>query len=122
MAKKFMVEFFPPSKSAQLRSQIGQFRQLDSKQLYEAWERFKDLLRRCPQHGYESWMQVLIFYNVLNGPTRTIIDAAAGGALLSKPTIEAINLLEEMATNSYNIGLMKEILSLQENMLLPAHF
>uniref|UniRef100_A0A803PT47 Retrotransposon gag domain-containing protein n=1 Tax=Cannabis sativa TaxID=3483 RepID=A0A803PT47_CANSA len=102
MARKFMVKFFPPSKSAQLRSEIGQFRHLDSEPFYEAWERSKDLLRHYPQHGYESWMQVSIFYNGLNGPTRTLIDAAVGGALLSKHITEAINLLEEMATNSYN--------------------
>ncbi|XP_060965621.1 uncharacterized protein LOC115720188 [Cannabis sativa] len=102
MARKFMVKCFPPSKSAQLRSEIGQFRQLESEHFYEAWERSKDLLRHYPQHGYESWMQVSIFYNGLNGPTRTIIDVVVGGALLSKHITEAINLLEEMATNSYN--------------------
>uniref|UniRef100_A0A803Q744 Retrotransposon gag domain-containing protein n=1 Tax=Cannabis sativa TaxID=3483 RepID=A0A803Q744_CANSA len=102
MARKFMVKFFPPPKSAQLRSEIGQFRQFDPEQLYEAWEIFKDLLRPCTQHGYESWIQVSIFNNGLNGQPRSIIDVAAGGALLSKPATEAINLLEEMATNSYN--------------------
>ena len=100
MARKFLVKFFPPSKSAQLRSEICQFRQLDSEPFYESWERFKDLLRRCPQHGYENWMQVHIFYNELNGPTRTIIDVAAKGALLGKTADKAFNLMEEMTINS----------------------
>ncbi|KAI3451369.1 hypothetical protein Pfo_008034 [Paulownia fortunei] len=74
---------------------------LNFEPLYEAWERFKDFLRRCPQHGFEDWQQVQYFYNGLNGQTRTIIDAAAGGTLMFKTTNEAHILLEEMATNSY---------------------
>lgn len=41
------------------------------------------------------------FYNGLNGQTRTIVDAAAGGIFLSKTVEEAQLLLEEMACNNY---------------------
>ncbi|XP_075475631.1 uncharacterized protein LOC142507875 [Primulina tabacum] len=37
--------------------------------LYEAWERYKELLRRCPNHGFEDWVQIELFYNGLNGQT-----------------------------------------------------
>ena len=46
-------------------------------------------------------MLVHNFYNGLCGTTRTIIDAAAGGAFMSKSANEAYELLEEMATNNY---------------------
>jgi hypothetical protein len=69
--------------------------------LYEAWERFKDLLRRYPQHGYDEWMLIDRFYNGLNGQSRTIVDSTAGGSLMAKSIPEAYNLLEEMSTNSY---------------------
>ena len=84
MAQKFLTKFFPPSKTSQLRVEITQFRQLDFEQLYEAWERFKELLRKCPQHGIESWLQVQLFYNGLDGQTRSNIDTAVGGNILSK--------------------------------------
>ena len=74
---------------------------MDSKPLYEAWERFKDMIKRCPQHGYEDWFQIQLFYNGLNGQTRTIIDATASGTLLSKTADEAHRLLEEMSSNNY---------------------
>ena len=48
MAEKFLAKFVPPVKIAQLKSEIGQFKQNDFKSLYEAWERYKDLIRRCP--------------------------------------------------------------------------
>ena len=74
---------------------------MDFEPLYEAWERFKDLIRRCPQHSYQDWFQIQLFYNGLNGQTRTIVDAAAGGTLLSKTADEAQQLLEEMARNNF---------------------
>ena len=69
--------------------------------MYDSWERFKELLRKCPHHGIEKWMLVHNFYNGLNGTTRTIIDVAAGGAFMSKSANEAYELLEEMAMNNY---------------------
>ena len=48
MAEKFLAKFFPPAKIAQLKSEIGQFKQNDFELLYEAWERYKDLIWRCP--------------------------------------------------------------------------
>ena len=42
-----------------------------------------------------------MFYNGLNGQTRTIVDAAFGGTLMSKTAKDATSLLEEMALNNY---------------------
>ncbi|KAK6161180.1 hypothetical protein DH2020_004561 [Rehmannia glutinosa] len=101
LSQKFLFKFFPPSKTLQLKSEITQFRQFDSEPLYEAWERFRDLLRRCPQHGFPEDQQLCFFYNGLMGQTRAFVDAAAGGALLARFPQDALNLLEEMAMNSY---------------------
>ncbi|XP_022855445.1 uncharacterized protein LOC111376704 [Olea europaea var. sylvestris] len=81
--------------------EISQFKQLDFEPFYKAWERFKDLLRRCHQHGFQKWVQIEIFYNGLNGQTRTMVDAAAGGILMAKTTEAAYALLDDIATNSY---------------------
>ena len=40
------------------------------------------------------------FYNGLSDPTRTVIDASVGGALMKKTTDQAYGILEDMATNS----------------------
>ncbi|KAF5458894.1 hypothetical protein F2P56_022888 [Juglans regia] len=42
-----------------------------------------------------------MFYNGLKGQTRTIVDAAFGGTLMSKTAEGATYLLEEMASNNY---------------------
>ncbi|XP_062083461.1 uncharacterized protein LOC133789704 [Humulus lupulus] len=101
LTQKFLAKFFPPSLFARYRGEINNFHQKDGESLYDAWERFKELLRKCPHHGIEKWMLVHIFYNGLCGTTRTIIDAASGGAFMSKSANEAYDLLEEMAMNNY---------------------
>ena len=101
MVEKCLAKFFPPAKSTQLRSEIGQFNKNDFESLYEAWERYKDLIQRCLQHGLLDWLQIQMFYNGLNGQTRTIVDATSGGTLMSKIAEGATSLLEEMASNNY---------------------
>lgn len=101
MEAKFLDKFFPPSKTAKLKSDINNFCQWDQETLYDAWERFKELLRRCPHHGFPTWMQVQIFYNGLDYGNKQLVDAAAGGSLMKKRPSEALELIEEMAHNNY---------------------
>ena len=44
-------------------------------------------------------MQVHHFYNRLSRPTRTLIDASAGGAIMGKNEVEAYKILENIALN-----------------------
>ncbi|GJS15635.1 hypothetical protein Tco_0410107 [Tanacetum coccineum] len=68
------------------------------KNLYQAWERFKDLLMKCPQH-YLTWMQeVVLFYNGLDVPTRQILNSR--GAIPSKTIADAKVAIQEMAEYS----------------------
>ena len=76
-----MTKFFPPSKITQLVQEINIFKQME---LVEVWERFHELLRRCPHHRLTRWIQVDMFYNRLSDSTWTIIDASVGGALMKK--------------------------------------
>ncbi|GJW35881.1 hypothetical protein Tco_0058801 [Tanacetum coccineum] len=44
----------------------------------EAWDRFKDLLRACPHHGFTKLHQLDMFYNALNPTDQDSLNAAAG--------------------------------------------
>jgi hypothetical protein len=98
---KFLNKFFPPSKASKLRENITSFAQLDNETIYEAWEQYKEALRKCPNHGIPDWLEIDMFYKGLLPTTRTLIDAASGGALNRKTKDEAYELLDEMASNSY---------------------
>ena len=101
LAQKFLAKYFPPSKTAKMRNDITSFMQMDMETLYEAWEHFKELLRRCPHHQLPVWLQVQTFYNGLSPTNRSMIDAAAGGTINQKMEEEAFDLIDEMASNSY---------------------
>ena len=98
--QKLLRKFFPLAKIAQLVQEINTLRQLEGENLAEAWERFHELLRRCPHHKLTRWMQVHILYNGLRDATKTVIDASAGGALMKKTTNQAYEILEDAATNT----------------------
>ncbi|XP_038976653.1 uncharacterized protein LOC120107448 [Phoenix dactylifera] len=101
LSQAFLSKYFPPGKTAKLRNDITSFAQFDGESLYEAWERLKDLQRKCPHHGLPDWLIVQTFYNGLTHSVRITIDAAAGGTLISKSTEEAYELLEEIVSNNY---------------------
>ena len=98
--QKFLTKFFPPAKIAQLVQEINTFRQMEGENLAEAWDRFHELLRRCPHHRLTGWMQVHTFYNGLRDATRIVIDASARGALIKKTTNQAYEILEDASTNT----------------------
>ena len=77
LVQKFLTKFFPPTKITQLVQEIKTFKQLEGENLAEAWDRFHELLRRCPHHRLTRWMQVHTFYNGLRDATGTVIDASA---------------------------------------------
>lgn len=52
--------------------------------LHESWERYKDLMRKCPHHGLPTWLQLQTFYNGLLNSTKVIKNAMACGALMGK--------------------------------------
>ena len=100
LVQQFLTKFFPPSKIAQLVQEINTFGQLEGENLVEAWDRFHELLRKCPHHRLTRWMQVHTFYNGLRNATRTMIDASAGGSLMKKTTDQAYEILEDATTNT----------------------
>ncbi|GJV15217.1 reverse transcriptase domain-containing protein [Tanacetum coccineum] len=63
LVSKFINKFFPPSKTTNLRNEITRFQQKFDETFYEAWDRFNDLLRGCPHHGFSELHQLDTFYN-----------------------------------------------------------
>ncbi|XP_027178191.1 uncharacterized protein LOC113777357 [Coffea eugenioides] len=80
---------------------ITSFSQQEGETLYESWERYRELQRRCPHHDLPDWLIVQIFHNGLTYPTKTHVDAAAGRYLMGKSAEKAQQLIEKMAANNY---------------------
>ncbi|GJW60017.1 hypothetical protein Tco_0109352 [Tanacetum coccineum] len=66
--------------------------------LYQAWERFKELLMKCPRHYLTEMQEVILFYNGLDILTRQILDSR--GVISSKTVADAKVSIQEMAEYS----------------------
>ncbi|GJZ38741.1 reverse transcriptase domain-containing protein [Tanacetum coccineum] len=102
LVNKFVNQFFPPSKTTHLKNEISRFTQKFDETFSEAWERFKEMLRACPHHGFTELTQIDTFYNGLNENDQDSLNVAAGGNLLSKTTREALNIIENKLKVRYS--------------------
>ncbi|KAL0440160.1 UNVERIFIED_CONTAM: hypothetical protein Slati_2499000 [Sesamum latifolium] len=102
LTQKFFAKYFPPAKTVKMLNDITSFVQLDRESLYDAWERFKSMLRKCPHHELPVWRHVQTFYNGITLANRATIDAAVGGTIMKKLPSEAFNIIDEIATNLYS--------------------
>ncbi|CAL0331053.1 unnamed protein product [Lupinus luteus] len=97
--EKFMSRYFPQGKFMDLKTAISTFVQSAGESLCETWDRYKSMLRKCPNHGFDVQTQIHIFINGLQQQHKWILNATAGGQLMSKPPQEAIDIIESMALN-----------------------
>ncbi|PHT31108.1 hypothetical protein CQW23_27445 [Capsicum baccatum] len=92
----FLERFFLPSKRAQLRDEISNFRMFATKALHETWERFKKKLMWCPNYQMTNIHLMEILYRALNSVTKPVVDNAAGGSFTDLTFIEASDMLDCM--------------------------
>ncbi|GJT76361.1 reverse transcriptase domain-containing protein [Tanacetum coccineum] len=97
LVSKFINKFFPPSKTTNLRNEISNFQQRFDEPFHETWDRFKDLLRACPHHGFTELHQLDTFYNSLNPTDQDSLNSAAGGFACKNttPPLAFVKAVEE---------------------------
>ena len=97
LVEAYLGRFFRPALTSERRREIIVFQQGEDESLYVAWERFKQLLRRCPMHGIDLKTHMDIIYHALNDISKGIIDASCCGAFKRKSAEEAKELIEDLA-------------------------
>ncbi|GJZ06468.1 reverse transcriptase domain-containing protein [Tanacetum coccineum] len=102
LVSKFINQFFPPSKTTNLRNKITNFQQRFDESFSEAWDRFKDLLRACPHHGFSELHQLDTFYNALNYNDQDSLNFAAGGNFLDKMSRDCLAIIESKSKVRYS--------------------
>nr|GEX88973.1 reverse transcriptase domain-containing protein [Tanacetum cinerariifolium] len=96
LVSKFINEFFPPSRTTNLRNEISNFHQKFDEFFHEAWERYKDLLRACPHHGFTELHQLDTFYNALNPADQDSLNAAAVNQQTNAVTTAMTAMLKQL--------------------------
>nr|GFA55197.1 hypothetical protein [Tanacetum cinerariifolium] len=102
LVSKFINQFFPPSKTTYLRNEIINFLQKPNETFNGAWERFKDLLRQCPHHGFSELHQLDTLYNALNPNDQDALDSAAAGNFLDKIPRECLEIIKSKSKVRYS--------------------
>ncbi|KAL2930312.1 O(6)-methylguanine-induced apoptosis 2 [Bienertia sinuspersici] len=99
VTKAFSARFYQLSKTAEMRSKIMNFKDQEDESLYDAWERFKALLRACPHHNMENWLQLHCFYSGLSKKNKMTLDAGAGGPIMFKDPTTSLQTIESVVQN-----------------------
>ncbi|GKB25796.1 hypothetical protein Tco_0865197 [Tanacetum coccineum] len=95
---KFLSKYCPLARTAKKMEEINNFQQEADENLYQTWERFKELLMKYPQHYLMEIQEVVLFYNGLDVPTRQILDSR--GAIPSMTATDAKKAIQEMVEYS----------------------
>nr|GEX65789.1 reverse transcriptase domain-containing protein [Tanacetum cinerariifolium] len=99
MSKMFLGKYFPPSMVTKLRNEITNFCQRPDESLFEAWERYKLPIDRCPNHNMLPVTQIDTFYNDLTLRHHDTINAAAGGTFMKRRSEECYDRIENMTAH-----------------------
>nr|GEV09144.1 reverse transcriptase domain-containing protein [Tanacetum cinerariifolium] len=103
LASKFMNHFFPPSKTMHLKNEVTRFTQKFEETFREAWERFKEMLRQCPHHGFLDLHQIDTFYNGLNEHEQDSLNVTTG----NKPVAFKVSTTSSGISSSMNARIDK---------------
>ncbi|GJW34383.1 hypothetical protein Tco_0054415, partial [Tanacetum coccineum] len=89
------------------------FQQRFDETFYEAWDRFNDLLRACPHHGFSELHQLDTFYNALNSNDQDSLNSVAGGKYLDKMLRNCLRINESKSKvrNSRNKPVVAKVSS-----------
>ncbi|XP_028763314.1 uncharacterized protein LOC114721621 [Neltuma alba] len=100
LVSKFKARFIPRGKRATLRGELLSFEQHPDELFYEAWERFKDMWRNCPNHEQKKYVLMEAFWNGLNDQTVTMLNTASNGGIGKMKVNELYELYEEVASST----------------------
>ena len=97
----YKSRFFPPALTSERIRENIVYKQGEDESLYNAWERYKRLLKRCHMHGIDLTTQMDIFYQSMNYASKGIIDAVNCEAFKRKFAKEARQLIEDLTKCNY---------------------
>ncbi|GJX38744.1 hypothetical protein Tco_0252047 [Tanacetum coccineum] len=98
LKKAFIQRYCPPFMTAKQLEDIYNFKQEGDESLYQAWERYNNLLYKCPTHDINSHQKVNIFYKGLSTMNCQLLDSQ-GPIPVMRPA-KALTTIQTMADHS----------------------
>ncbi|XP_070034745.1 uncharacterized protein [Nicotiana tomentosiformis] len=100
ITRKFLAKYFSSAKTGKFRREIHNFCQSETETVFEAWERFKEIVQKCKHSGIELWMQLQDFWDGLTPATRRTLSNAGRGPLMKKTPEEIVTILDEFSEDA----------------------
>ena len=104
MVRAFLDKYNPATRISNLRQKICSIKQNECERFHSYWERFNNLVARCPQHQIPDNLLLTHFYEGLLEQQRNLVDASSNGTIFNKNPDDIRALFNTMATNSQNFG------------------
>nr|GEW50357.1 hypothetical protein [Tanacetum cinerariifolium] len=98
LKKAFSQRYCPSYKTVKRLKDIYNFKQEIDESLYQAWERFNDLLYKFPTHDINIHQKVNIFYKVLSTLNKQFLNSQ--GPILRMTPTQALTAIQTMADHS----------------------
>nr|GEV42096.1 reverse transcriptase domain-containing protein [Tanacetum cinerariifolium] len=92
--KLMLFPFSLEGATTNLKNAIMNFQQRFDETFSEAWDCFKDLIRKCPHHGFSELQQINTFYNALTQFDQDSLHEAVSGNLLNRTPRDALTIIE----------------------------
>ncbi|KAI3518275.1 hypothetical protein L1887_06813 [Cichorium endivia] len=105
---KFLQEFYPVSKTIEIRRAIQDFQKKPGEAFHEAFDRLKELLRSCPHHEVPKWQLVKLFFEGVSETHQAMIKASSSGTFMWQEPEDAWRFLEQLSLGSKVSGSMKD--------------
>ncbi|XP_070029201.1 uncharacterized protein [Nicotiana sylvestris] len=100
MTSNYLDKYFSSDKMGKFRREIHNFCQNEIKTVFEAYESFKEIVRKCQHRGIELWMQLQDFWDGLTPTSRKTLSNAAGGSSMKKTPVEIVTILDELSEDA----------------------
>ncbi|KAL0408191.1 UNVERIFIED_CONTAM: hypothetical protein Sradi_1753500 [Sesamum radiatum] len=84
LKKQFLENYFPTSRTINIRKEISGIHQFFGESFYEYWGRFKQLVESCPHHQIPDHLLIQYFYEGLTETNRSLVDATSGVPCMTK--------------------------------------
>ncbi|XP_022041384.1 uncharacterized protein LOC110943962 [Helianthus annuus] len=100
MQQVFLEEYYTMNRTSEARNAIRAFQQHSGEAFHEAFTRFKELLRKCPHHGIQTWELIKAFYDgLLPDDVRDLIAISNGTFLTNTEAADWAYLGRQSATS-----------------------
>ncbi|XP_019244308.1 PREDICTED: uncharacterized protein LOC109224178 [Nicotiana attenuata] len=100
MTRKFLAKYFSSAKTGKFRREIHNFCQNETETVFEAWEKFMEIVRKYQHNEIELRMQLQDFWDGLTLASHRILSNAAGGTLMKKTLEEIVIILDELSEDA----------------------